>query len=170
MSRIHYFTVRLPVKTYIRKYITSNYGDPLLLNLDTDIGFLMLSTLTSRLESKMSRGYLDLWKNRFTDEITFRIPYHFFSITRKSVPPTTYILVNRFLESIFERDLSRYVSLHRAAGHETKKAIELFCENNRIDLEVDISYEAIKKQEYRSRKKIFEKSSRILSPQKTLFG
>lgn len=166
---IHYFTVSLPVKTYIRKYIASLYGEPLLLNLDSDIGFMILNTLASRLESKMSRGYVDLWKKRFTDKMVFRIPYHYFSITRKDVSPNTYVLVNRMIETIFERDLERYVSLHRAAGHETKRAIELFCENHGIELEVDITFDAIKKQEYRLRKKNIQKLSRNLSPQKTLF-
>lgn len=168
MSHIHYFTVSIPVKPYIKKYITSMHGETILLHQGTNLGFLMLNVLSSRLESKQARGYIDKWAGRYTEKMVFRIPYHFFSITKKEVSPLTVVLVNRGFENDFEWHLCTWVEIQRRAGMETKKAIEAFCDHYGIELEVDISFDAIKKQEYRARKN-FEKISRNLSREKNLF-
>lgn len=165
---MHWFTFHLPVKTYIKKYLVSNYGDPILIDLKEDIGFIILNILASRLESKMCRGYLDLWENRYNDKITFRIPFHYFSITKKEVQPTTYVLLNRYFENKFEEEMYQFVNYQKLSGTTTKKSIELFTGKFGIDIDIDISSDAMKKAEYRYRKRITEKSSRNLSPAQNL--
>ena len=80
-----HFKLTLPVKPYIRKYLAVIYGDPIIINLNTDIGFAVLNALASRMEFKISKGNIDLFQNRFTDEIELRIPLHYLSLTKKEV-------------------------------------------------------------------------------------
>jgi hypothetical protein len=167
---MHWFTFHLPVKTYIKKYLSAHYGHPILLDLKDDIGFVLLNTLASRLESKASRGYLDLWKKRYDDKIVFRIPFHYFSITKKEISPFTIVLLNRYIENKFEEELHRFVTNKTELGITFKRSIEMFLEKSGIDLEVDISSDAIIKSEWRYRKKKEKLFSRILSsPQPQLF-
>lgn len=161
---MHWFTFHLPVKTYIKKYLTTQYGDPIHVTLTNDIGFVILNTLASRLESKACRGYLDLWQKRYNDKIIFRIPFHYFSITKKEISPLTFVLLNRYFENKFDEDLHQFVSLKRPQGITNKRSIEIFLDKFSIDLDIDISTDAMKKAEYRYRKRITEKISRSLSP------
>jgi len=166
---MHYFTFILPAKTHIKKYITSLYGDPIRVDLKTDIGFVVLNTLASRLECKLSRGYIDLWQNRFNDKIIFKVPFHYFSITKKEVSPFTFVLLNRYFENQFEKEFNSYV--HKSKNQEgktIKQSIENFLDTYGIDLDIDISFEAIKKSEYRYRKTLSKEISRTLSPSQNI--
>jgi hypothetical protein len=60
--------------------------------------------------------------------------------------------INRFLENVFETDLSMIAACAGVFGVEKKLAIERFAERHGIALEDDISYEALQKKEYRYRK------------------
>ncbi len=160
------FTFTVPVKTYIKKYLLGQFGDPLIINLDTDIGFLILTTITSRLEAKACKGLLDNWKKRYNDSISFKIPFHYFSLSKKQVSPTTYALLNRYFENKFKEDMCRYVDDRR--GLSDKKIIELFIQQYDIVLDEDISVDALLKSEYRLRQKITKKSGRILSNERTM--
>lgn len=160
---MHSFTFILPSKTHIKKFITSTHGDPIKLDLKTDIGFVILNTLASRLDGKMSRGNIDLWQNRYIDKIIFKIPFHYLSITKRELTPATFILLNRYFENQFEKELTRFIDKSLSAGSTIKKGIENFMDQYGIDLEHDISYEAVKKAEWRNRKNLSNKSSRILS-------
>lgn len=166
---MHCFTFILPSKTYIKKYITALHGDPIIITLNTDFGFVVLNTLASRIESKAWRGCIDIWQNRYSDQVTFQIPFHYFSITKKEVSPFTIGLLNRYFENKFEEELYREITKYRSAGNTYKKSIELFLTQYKIDLEIDISYDAIIKAEYRNRKKNQNKFSRDLSTPQNLF-
>jgi hypothetical protein len=162
---MHWFTFNLPAKTYIKKYINTLYGDPIIVDLKTDIGFLILCTLTSRLDSKHSRGCnLDLSLKRYSDKIVFKIPFHYFSIAKKEVSPATFFLLNRFFENKFDHDLHRFVTANKVTKGDIKKNIELFLGRYNIESDIDISYDALKKSEYRYRKSLSKKFSPELSP------
>lgn len=160
---MHSFTFVLPSKTYIKKFITSTHGDPIKLDLKTDFGFVVLTTLASRLDGKMSRGNIDLWQNRFVDKIIFKIPFHYLRITKRELTPATFVLLNRYFENQFEREVGRFIDKSLASGNTIKKGIEDFMDKYNIDLEHDISYEAVKKAEYRNRKKLSKEFVRTLS-------
>ena len=163
---MHSFTFVLPSKTHIKKFITSTHGDPIRLDLKTDIGFVILATLTSRLDGKCGRGsgLIDHWQDRYKDKIIFKIPFHYLDISRKEVSPYTFALLNRYFENQFEAELNRHIQKSIAGGNTIKKGIENFMDHYGIELEEDISYDAVKKAEYRSRKNLSKKSTRILSP------
>jgi hypothetical protein len=49
-------------------------------------------------------------------------------------------------------------------GIEFKDALEDFCKRYNIEIEEDITFEALKKKEYRERKKLKEKLSKLVPP------
>jgi hypothetical protein len=196
---MQFFTFTLPVKKYIQKYLAASYGPTVYANMDTDIGFFVLNALGSSIDGKISRGYINMHETDYNGSITITIPYHYFYLTKKEIHKYTCLLINRYLETKFEEDLCRYVEnvyqagvarktaiimLAEKAGYSKKKALERYAnlreyarENavetfvNRfgIDLEVDITSEALKKMEWRYRKKKSENSLRILSSFSPLF-
>ena len=169
---MHWFTFHLPVKSYIKKYLVSNYGDPIILTLNSDIGFIVLNTLSSRLETKLTRGCkgcIDIFQNRYTDKVIFRIPYHYFSITKKEVEASTVYLLNRYFENSFEKEMYKFVSDKNNQHFSRKKRLELFIGHYNIEIETDITADALIKAEYRYRKKITKEFSPILSSPINLF-
>lgn len=163
------FTFRLPVKKYIYKYLTTLHGDTIPAQMDTDIGFVILNTLASRIEGKVCRGYNGQFKNPWQSSITFTVPYHYFYLTKKQVSVHTVILLNRYFENKFEQDLINHVEKELLIGRKLKAAIESFASFHGIEIEEDISFDALKKMEYRSRKKNAELFLRRLSPVNNLF-
>lgn len=164
------FTFQLPVKKYVKKYLSGIFGDTIPAQMETDIGFVILTTLTSRLEGKVCRGYNNQFKNPWHSTIVFTIPFHYFYLTKKEISIHTCILLNRYLENKFEQALSIHVEKHIARGGLIKQAIEDFCRLYQIQIDEDITLDALKQMEYRSRKKNTELILRRLSPQKNLFN
>jgi hypothetical protein len=161
---MHWFTFNLPAKTHIKKYITTLYGDPIHVDLNTDIGFLILTTITSRLDSKRTKtANLDLALNRYQDKIVFKIPFHYFRIAKTEVSENTLFLLNRYFENKFEHHLVSFVSRKKNDGFRINKSIELFLDLFNIISDTDISSEALIKTEYRGRKNLSKQFAPILS-------
>jgi len=164
------FTFRLPVKKYIQKYLTTLHGPAIPAVMDTDIGFVVLNTLSSRLEGKVCRGYNNQFKNPWQSSITFTVPFHYFYLTKKELSIYTCILLNRYFENKFEQELSTFVEKKLLQGLKIKAAIESFASFYNIEIDTDISADALIKMEYRYRKKNEELILRRLSCPKNLFS
>lgn len=182
------FSFRLPVKKYIQKYLTAMHGETIPAVLETDIGFMILMILSSRLETKVRNGFLDQWGKRYNTHITFTVPIYFFYLTKKEISPSICYLINRHFENRFEADLCRYIENYQEAGEIRKSAVESFansvgaytrnlitkhadsrkyviknaikdfCQIYNIEIDTDISMDALLKMQYRNRKKKVEKS------------
>jgi hypothetical protein len=140
--------------------------------METDIGYVVLNTLASRLEFQVSRGYNKTFGTSREADITFTIPYHYWYLTKKEISPQTCILLNRYFENKFEEDLSTHVLMMDTEGHgKYKKAIESFAKLYNIEIDEDITFDGLKQMEYRFRKKNIKKSLCRLSPiQNLLFA
>jgi hypothetical protein len=161
--------------------------------MESDVGFVILNTLASSLDGKVCRGYNAVeWKQN-PEMITFEIPFHYFYLVKKEISPETCVLLNRFFENKFEMELCEYVDMVNQAGKlrrtvvedfadqkgldknsslkrylngaefTRKKAIEDFIRQYNVDIEVDVSYDALKQMEIRYRKKNQELFLRRLS-------
>lgn len=166
------FTFRLPVKKYIQKYLTTLHGETIPAVMDSDFGFVVLMTLSSRLEAQVCRGYNDqfFWDNPYKGTVTFTVPYHYFYLTKKELTKQTCIMLNRYFETKFEEDLARFIDNFTVRGGKYKAAIFAFASVYNIELDVDISFEGLKKMEYRWRKKNQEKFLCRLSPEINLYS
>lgn len=155
------FTFRLPVKKHIKKFLSTKFGDTIPAQMNTDIGFVVLNTISSRIESQVARGYNKVFANTYQAEITFIIPFHYFYLTKKEVSINTCILLNRYFENRFEEEFCSWMEGKNEYGRggfnrwlgTYRKGIEEFCRKYNIEIEDDISYDGLRKIEYRHRKK-----------------
>lgn len=164
-----YFSFKLHVKPHIQKYLTALYGVRIPANLESEVGLVVLNIISSRMESKVCRWHLLQSEERHQGEVTFMIPINYYYLTQKDVSKLTRGLLNRYFESRFQTDLCRHVSAYTQFGGGYKAAIEKFADMHGIVLEEDITFDGLKKIEYRHRKKNLEKAVRSLSPTQNLF-
>lgn len=174
---MQYFTIHLPVKTYVRKYLQTTYGEHIVLNHKTKLGKILLLALSSNLPTRMDENDIDARMNRLNDKLDVKVPMdYWYRLGKKEINTDLAIHITRIFEDEFEEDLHQVVDrAHTFIGIERKQAIEYFANNHGIDLEIDISADALKKMEYRYRtdklgaEKNLKKSMAVLSPQNFLF-
>lgn len=169
---MQFYTIHLPVKTYVRKYLETIYGNPIFIDGKTIFSDIILSKLSSNLTSFLPATDLDTRLNRFADKVDIKIPIHYWYRLEKNVTQHTIVRINRYFENCFESDLHKHVDLQvRYVNAERKAAIESFAAEHKLDVEVDITFEAMKKMEYRHRKEKenSKKSLKGLSPVNSLF-
>jgi len=139
--------LQLPVRKHLFKYASVKF--PQRLTRNHQMGIIVFSMLQNcKFNKEASSSFKDfpcLWEIQVNE----------FMLERKYIAPfLTREFANRLdtvLDQEFKKDLFNYVNLMVGKGVERKEAIELFC--NLYDIhESDISFEALKKAEYRYRK------------------
>lgn len=169
MRSAKYHNVYLPCKTYIRKYITSIYGDPVPAYNRSSLGCYINRCLEKKSYTNrmLTASFTDQY---FTDKLTIQInPWQFahigFDFSAEKVKE-----LNWFMENMFEEHLFLYVDAHMTEHTERKKLIDAFASQYGIVTEVDITLEALVKTEYRMRKKVARNMSAQNLRPLTLFG
>ena len=152
-----HYTVTVPVKPYIRKFVNYIEGDPILSSDQSRIWMIIRPCLEKSFCSGLSKKQIANQTLAFTDKITIHIPISKMRLYGHSVSVASIILINRILENDFERELSNYVERSirdhvRYKGY--KEALFAFAYENQVDLEEDISFDGLKKIEYRYRTNI----------------
>lgn len=107
----------------------------------------------------MVKNDRDLRMKFFNDELIFKTPVTNMRTVGLGLSDDAIIQLNRFFETMFENDLYEFCKRHidptcRRAGYD--KAITMFADQYAIDLDSDISFEALKKTEFRMRKKYLQ--------------
>lgn len=154
------FSVSIPSKSYLRKYLHKRYGYPIPLNHQTLIGTTVLALLEKKIYSDRSNQE-DVFRtySSYTDKVEFVIAQSFVYKTGHmlEVPPHKAIVINRHFEAHFEEELYAFCQKEITSHRKYPRydlAYERFAEKYGIEFDVDITYEAIKKMEYRFRKKL----------------
>jgi hypothetical protein len=160
-KQIRTYSVNVPTKAYLRKYIYAEHGWPLELNYTTTLGTLILCMLgNEEFSINMNNGDKETRIQFMNDEIEFTAPLNTMRYKGYSLNRDKIIAINRYIENSFVEDLHRYCKYNikdtawRPGIH---KAIEAFAESYGIVLEEDISFEALKKAEFRYKKRMEEK-------------
>jgi hypothetical protein len=151
-----HFSIHLPTKAYLCAYVRTLYGtnqQHIHLDPSSDFGDLIISKLASQIHCDLKPGEMDSRLFRLNDSLHLKIPIHWIrklpatDLTRHQI-----IRINRTLENMFEHDLCDIVSrAHDIMGIDRQVAIACFAENHGIQLEHHITFEALKKMEYRYR-------------------
>ena len=161
------FYLSIPSKPFIKKYIYKRYGYP----VQVDNGTLIGVAISSILEKKVhDNNPVDDRENRFsslTDKIELVIPaYKVYSYEQGlNISIKKAIVLNRYFEIQFVEDLYRHCMQHTKpdlrnltrkgfGGCGYDKAILQFAQMHDLEIDVDITFEALKKNEYRYRKKM----------------
>jgi hypothetical protein len=154
------YSVKVPTKAYLRKYVYARYGHPLKLNYTTTIGTMILCLVSKEyFDINMNTIKKDVRLSHMNDEIELVAPLGTMKYKGHSITPDKIIAINRYFENSFVEELYNYCRDNiekRAWRPGINKAINSFCDQYGIEVEEDISFEALKKAESRYRKKIEE--------------
>ena len=162
------YSVGIPTTSHLCKFLLVEYGNPVKIDNSTLIGTVIISLLgkasfhvsMNPLQKKQQSG-------TYTSTLTCQAPISLMKDYGHSITMDQAIQMNRFFERFFFEKLYLFVQ-HRVDKHKrnmgVQEAILDFCSFYEIDTEREISYDALKKAEYRFRKKQ-KKSFDILSSQ-----
>lgn len=160
-----YFSITLKTKPYLKKYLHALYGDPLIFTLDNFFGMSVAGLLENPIDPQRKKQDLRLRCDRFGTDLLLYCPLNFIRKSRygTDICEKQTISINKLFEERFEEDVFRYCHTLKLVGVEIKDALEEFCRIYNIEIDVDITYEAIKKKEFRYRKNLEQ-----ISPQLSL--
>lgn len=151
------FAVNIPTKPYLRKYIHKHFGHPIVLNHRTLFGSVILGYLQKKVYSDRSNSRdLQSTFSQFTDRIECVISQNevYFGNGGLFIEPAKVLVINRYFANQFEHDLYHFCKQNttqgRYAGYD--RALYQFADKYGIEMEEDISFEGLKKMEYRYRK------------------
>ena len=151
-----YHIVQIPCKPYIRKYCEVFFGAPIIVNNSSTIGIIVQSLLEKEVYSDRNMQRFKMpydgcfLNNLYTDNLSFKINQYQFTAIGFDIKPSKAIFINQYLEEQFDSHLFHFCD----SKEKTKMMIEQFCNKYKIEFDKDISYEAMKKKEYRYRKSI----------------
>ena len=139
------------------------------LNYRSILGTVILCVLSKdyfsiNMNSKKKEYRLD----GFKDEIVFTSTLNTMFYKGHSLSPDKIIAINRYLEDLFIEDLYRYCKDNikmRDWRPGIEQAICNFCDIHGIEIDTDITLDALKKAEYRYRIKQKENSQTFVLPQ-----
>lgn len=165
------YTVSIPAKPHIARFAHTRYGNPVQLGAKNTLGCLINALLSgSNHRAKFSPHHADLRFKYLTGGIHCAAPLSemlrgkTFGLSLDNI-----LVINQFLENEFEEKL--YFYCQRQANWQKRRsgidaAIEAFAKFYGILLDEEITYEALKKMEYRTRQRKLKKIFAEMSPQK----
>lgn len=162
------FAVTIQTKPYLKKYLESLYGSPLVFTTKNHFGMIVASSLEKPIEFHHKKEVLKRRTDKYDATLQIHCPKTFFKKRRFGLDTSEKqtITINKLVETQFEEELWKTALYMQAmAGSEIKEALEYFCRNHNIIIDEDITYEALKQKEFRFRKKK-EKSAPQLSREK----
>lgn len=146
------YTIKIPVKRYIRKYISSVYGDPLKPTFKDDFGDTVISKLASRPLVRLSKSDLNIFLLNLNDTLAIKLPVDYFYRIDNTITSQHIYTLNRYFENVFKKEFYVYVNICTAFGVQRITAIESFCKRHGIQPEEDITLTGLVKMEGRYRK------------------
>jgi hypothetical protein len=166
------YTVTIPTNPYLKAFITCFYGDPVSIDNKSHLGIYLIGVMSKKKPFSNLRQEEKTERYRyFTEKLQCVAPISYMSVYGFSISQDHVILINRYFESLFEEQLYHFVQRNinpnkRYSGYQS--AIENFCLYYNIDLNGSVSFECLKKIEWRYRKKVQnpvqKKSFMVLSP------
>lgn len=169
MQLSKHFLVTIPTKPYLKKYLLTKYGDPLLFTREHFFGMVVMAMAEHRgIYEKHNEEISFRRFDKFTTPIQIRFPRWILerSDYGSTIKRANIIMINKLFEERFDEDLCFFSAVMQAAGLELKEAREEFCRLHNIEIEIDITDEALKKKEYRHRNNEEKKFYAQLSSEK----
>lgn len=165
----NHYSINIPTKPYIKKYLEALYGSPVVFTQENYFGTSVLAYLDKKFYARETEELTFRKWDKFTENLTIFLPRWWLlqSHFGKDLPRQNIIYLNKHFENRFEEDLYKHVKGRVRTGGQLKDAMEEFCKDHGIELEYDISYESLKKKEQRAREKFQKNFIAVLSPPKT---
>ena len=162
-----HFPLTIPSKPYLIKYLQSLYGNPIIFSSNNYFGTSLIGYVTTRIYLQNQSHFIRRQLDQLSEPLTFYLPrYWLFEYKYKTqLPQCNIIYLNKHIEEKFEDELTLYCFTLYSIGIERKSAIEGFCDRHNISIEDDISYEALKRKEYRCRKRMEINMGKTVPPE-----
>ncbi len=154
---MEYHSVLIPVKTYVRKYIEGKYPQPMVLSVKNLMGTVIFSILSKdkiKNHSKKGRVYTNTKFSQLNDSINVLVPNT--GLNKKDLQPCKIkaTFINDLFAEKIEEDIYTSCTAYQVAGLTMRRAIEDFANRYGIIIGTEISFDSLKKAEYRRRKKL----------------
>ncbi len=162
------YSIQIPTKPYLKKYLQSLYGNPVVFYAKNYFGVTVLSLMQRKFFFRQNETFVHKAFDRYTQQLDIEFPYWWMKQSHfpQDIPVQNILILNKLFEERFEEDLYSYVLFSAASGAEIKAAMESFCMIYNIEIPEDISYDALKKKEFRHRKEKSKNFIAKLSPEK----
>ncbi len=151
---MQYIPISIPVKTHIKKYIHALYGQVIVVNFKTFIGMNVYCLLQKKgTEKQASKKDTQVRYALLNDKLRILVPKDLLYRTGIDIPQDKSVIINNMFEHQLSEHLFNFCEAYLYAGFERKQGIEDFCKKYGIDIDVDITMDALVKSEYRRRKR-----------------
>lgn len=152
------FFVTVPTQTYISRFLTSRYGQVIPIHEKTLLGKDLLNMIRYPLGCQLSSSQRNLLYGHYNDQLKLSIPLKLKNSVVHDLSIEHIVTINQYLKKYFDTQLCQFCIQHINSERKNKvgykQAIEIFARMHKIDLEEDISYECLKKSDYRFRQKM----------------
>ena len=153
-----HFTVTIPCRPHIAKFAALRYGSCISINNSHALGSLLIGLLQ---KPSFDCSYSNITKSiryqQFTSSIQCLVEKHNVYMVGITLTPDHIIQINTFLENDFSDRLAIFIwsrIQHNTRYKGYKKALTDFADRYNILIDEDITFDGLKKIEYRTRKKI----------------
>jgi hypothetical protein len=162
------YSINIPTKPYIKKYLEALYGSPVVFTQENYFGTSILAYLDRKFYTRETEHLTFRKWDKFSTNLTLFLPRWWLLQTHfgTDLPKQNIIYLNKHFENRFEEDLYKHCKREVKAGKQFKDAMEDFCTEHGISIEEDITFDSLKKKEQRAREKFQKNFIAVLSPLK----
>ena len=155
-NNVKKYSVLIPTSSHLKKFLSVEYGHPVKIDNKTLIGTVIISMLQKQNFHVALKPVQKVQQvDGFTTSLSCVAPMSVMKDYGHSITADQAIQLNRFFEKFFYEKLYLFVQ-HRINKDKRKlgvqDAIFEFCSHYDIELDSDISYDSLKKSEWRWRK------------------
>ena len=151
-----YFKIPVSVKPHVLKYLQSQYGNAIIISAENPASMVMYSFLQKKTQSIFKQD-----KAEMASKIKHQTKTIYLLIQKRDryahgifIAPKNYYLINHF----FEQQITMYIHLlsnaYQQINKSRKKAIEDFCKMYNIEIDEDITMDALIKNDQRHGQKL----------------
>jgi hypothetical protein len=163
-----YFNVTIRTKPYLKKYLQTLYGDPIIFTTRNLLGIIIAPLLKRPVKFQHSTEVLQKRAFKFADTLEIKCHKRFIRHRKFGIfiNDRQAISVNLFFENQFREDLWKFCRLMSFLDVEITDAIEEFCTIHGIVIDEDITMDAIVQKERRFRRLIEENAPQLSAKKK----
>lgn len=153
------YKISIPTKPYLKKYLENLYGNKIIISPSNYLGITIISLLERGYFEDQYKDFLKYRQfNKYDVKIDLHLPKWYLKNSHfgTGLSKENVILINRHFEERFTEELCYFTKLMALSGIEMKNSIEWFCSFYNIEIDCDITSDAVKKKEYRKRMQLIK--------------
>ncbi|MGN7786827.1 hypothetical protein ACTJIJ_20000 [Niabella sp. 22666] len=138
------FSVKIPVKSYVKKYFCAIYGEKIEIDRSTVFGDVILTKLTNEPIKQFKKNSVEQNLHKFNDELAFYMTEdYFYRYDFQSITDQQRYSIVRFLENTITEDLFQLVLIGRIFNVDTNTVVNSFAIKYGINDDLDINIDSL---------------------------